>query len=82
MSVEEAARAELGALPEALSSSTLAAAAVDLAIRLDSEPSDRDAAALSRELRMVLADLHRMARGAGIEEEEIVDRVSDAALGD
>ena len=82
MSVEQAARSELSGLPEGLRGSTLAATVVDLAIRLDSEPSDRDAAALSRELRMVLADLHRLARGTGTEEEEIVGRVSDAALGD
>lgn len=73
---------ELSGLPEALRSSTLAATVLDLAGRLDGEPSDRDAAALSRELRLVMADLHRRLGGAGSEQEEIVARIGNRSLGD
>jgi uncharacterized protein (DUF2267 family) len=57
--VERAARAELGALPEGLGSSTLAKAALNLARRLDAEPADREATMLARELRLTLGELHR-----------------------
>ena len=80
MSVAKAAQAELAALPEALRESTLAATVLDLAGRLDGEPTDRDAAALARELRLVLAELHRRVGGAGSEQEELVARVRNAAL--
>ena len=82
MSVEAAARAEVAGLPEAVRCSTLAATALDLAIRLDGEPTDRDAAALSRELRLVWAELHQRVGGAGGEGEEIVARIRTASLGD
>lgn len=71
---------ELAGLPEALRESTLAAAVLDLASRLDGDPTDRDAAALTRELRLVLAELAHRVGGAGSEQEEIVARVRNAAL--
>lgn len=82
MSVTDAAVAELAGLPEGLRCSTLAATVLDLAGRLDAEPTDRDAAALSRELRLVLAEIHHRAGGAGSEQEEIVARIRTASLGD
>ena len=82
MSVEKAALTELAALPDVLRVSTLAAAVLGLAARLDAEPSDRDATALARELRIGLAELHRLAGGAGSEQEAIVARIRNSALGD
>lgn len=81
VSVVEAAEAEVEALPEGLRSSTLAATVLDLARRLDSEPSDRDATGLARELRLALGELHRLAGGTGTEQEAIVARISNASLG-
>lgn len=81
MSVQEAARGELALLSEGMRSSVLAAAVLDLAARLDGEPTDRDAAALARELRLLLVELHRQVGGAGSEGEAIAGRVRTAALG-
>jgi hypothetical protein len=75
--VERAARAELKALPVPLRTSTLAAAVLELASRLDGDPADREAAQLARELRLGLADLRRR---AGVNDEEVVD-VRASALG-
>jgi hypothetical protein len=75
--VERAAKAELKALPSELRSGALAAAVLELARRLDDDPSDREAASLARELRLALADLRRQ---AGVDDEEVVD-VRDRALG-
>jgi hypothetical protein len=55
--IEKAARAELKALPQPLRASTLAAAVLELARRLDGDPADREAAQLAHELRLALADL-------------------------
>ena len=57
-SVEESVRADLARLPEVLRMSPLALLLLDLARRLDDAPEDRAAAMLSREFRLVLADLH------------------------
>jgi hypothetical protein len=76
-SVERAARAELKALPAPLRTSTLAAAVLELARRLDGDPADREAAQLARELRLGLADLRRQ---AGVDDEEVID-VRAGALG-
>lgn len=78
--VERAARAELRTLPEALRVSTLAAAVVALAARLDGDPSDREASALARELRMSLSELHRLAGGGESEQEAIVAKLRNPAL--
>jgi hypothetical protein len=75
--VERAARAELKALPVLLRTSTLAAAVLELARRLDGDPADREAAQLARELRLGLADLRRQ---AGVDDEEVID-VRAGALG-
>jgi hypothetical protein len=75
--VERAARAELKALPAPLCTSTLAAAVLELARRLDNDPPDREASSLVRELRLALADLRRQ---AGVDDEEVID-VRDRALG-
>ena len=75
--VERAARAELKALPVPLRTSTLVAAVLELARRLDGDPPDREAASLARELRLALADLRRQ---AGVDNEEVID-VLDGALG-
>ena len=78
--VEIAAQAELATLPEALRASTLAAGVLNLACRLDAEPSDRDAVGLARELRMALTDLHRLA-GGDAEQEAIVAKFRNPSLG-
>jgi hypothetical protein len=75
--VEKAAVAELKALPVPLRTSTLAAAVLELARRLDGDPADREAAQLARELRLGLADLRRQ---AGVDDEEVID-VRAGALG-
>jgi hypothetical protein len=75
--VEKAAVAELKALPKALRISTLAAAVLELARRLDNDPPDREAAQLAREVRLALADLRRQ---AGVDSEEVID-VRASALG-
>ena len=75
--VERAAVAELKALPKALRTSTLSAAVLELAQRLDGDPADREAALIARELRLGLADLRRQ---AGVDDEEVID-VRDRALG-
>jgi hypothetical protein len=77
--VEKAARAELRALPAALRTSTLAAAVLELAERLDAEPSDREASQLARELRLSLGDRHRR---AGLEPDAEVIDVGAAEMGD
>jgi hypothetical protein len=79
--VTRAAKAELVRLGFDLASSTLAAAVLDLARRLDAEPTDRDAVDLARELRMALAELRRQADASKPEGGGIVDRIRTAALG-
>jgi hypothetical protein len=78
--VTRAAKAELERLGPELAGSTLAAAVLDLAGRLDAEPTDRDAVDLSRELRIALAELHRRAE-ANQPEGGIVERIRVTALG-
>jgi hypothetical protein len=82
--VERAARLELKALPKALRSSTLAAAAVELARRLDDGPTDREAAAVARELRLALIELHRRAGGdiAPSETDRFIATISAPSFGD
>jgi hypothetical protein len=77
--VEKAARAELKRLPADLRGSTLASAVLELARRLDAEPSDREAATLARELRLALSDLER--RATSRPTEEVID-VGAAEMGD
>ena len=77
MTVTEAAVAEVAELPERLRTSTLAAAVLDLARRLDAGPGDRDAAGMVRELRLALAQLRGWAAETG---EDTLD-VGDAAMG-
>jgi hypothetical protein len=75
--IERATRADLKALPAELVGSALARVAIDLARRLDEDPGDRDATALSRELRMVMADLREQGKGdAAGEVEQFLRRVS------
>jgi hypothetical protein len=78
VNVSEAAALELAGLPVPLRTSTLAAAVLDLARRLDAEPADREAVDLARELRIALAALR--ARAAAAPSEGVLD-VSDAAMG-
>lgn len=81
--VATAVSKELGNLPEELRGSPLAAAALLLAGRLDSGGvTDRDAAALSRELRLVLAELRALAGVGNRELEEFLERVSVSPLRD
>jgi hypothetical protein len=78
--IEAAMRAELRNLDVPLRTSALARAAVDLARRLDAEPGDRSAVMLSRELRIVLADLRTQAKGGAGDVEEFLRRVSTPAF--
>jgi hypothetical protein len=57
----------------------LAATVLELARRLDAEPSDREAAQLARELRLGLATLHDQA--AATPDGEVID-VGAAEMGD
>lgn len=77
----KAAAAELEALSEALRTSTLAATVLDLARRLDEEPTDRDAVGLARELRLALIELRHQSGGVETEQEQIVARLRTTALG-
>jgi hypothetical protein len=61
--IERTVRAELRALGVSLRSSVGARAAVDLARRMDAEPGDRSAVMLSRELRLLMADLRSQVKG-------------------
>ena len=60
---------------------TLAEQALLLARRLDAEPPDREAAVLSRELRLVLGELRRLAGGGDREVEAFVAGISASSLG-
>jgi hypothetical protein len=75
--VLEAAIRELADLPETLRASTLGAAVLDLARRLDAGPADREAVDLARELRIALGALHAQAADRP---EGVLD-VGDASLG-
>jgi hypothetical protein len=80
--VERAARTELRSLPEGLRASTLAKAALNMARRLDAEPADREATMLARELRMTLAELHRLSPEGGVDDvERFLARVAAPDLG-
>jgi len=80
--VERQARADLRALPAELRSSTLAKVALNLARRLDSEPADREAVLLARELRMTLAELRLLAPEGGVDDvEHFLARVAAPDLG-
>lgn len=63
--IEAATRAELRSMGVKLRESALGRSAVDLARRLDGEPADRVAVELSRELRMVVRQLHDRHDGKG-----------------
>lgn len=76
--VLRAAQAELEAFPGPLKRSTLAMAALDLARRLDAGPEDREVTAITRELRLLLGELHRL---AALEGQEVLD-VGRAEMGD
>jgi hypothetical protein len=77
--VLKAAQAELKAYPVPLRRSTLAMAVLDLARRLDAGPEDREVTAITRELRLVLGELRRL---AALEVDEEVFDVGRAAMGD
>jgi hypothetical protein len=80
--VERAAQAELGALPAELRTSTLAKVALNLARRLDNEPSDREATMLAHELRLTMNELRRMAPEGGVDDvERFLARVAAPDLG-
>jgi hypothetical protein len=79
--IEKAAKAELGRLPVELRTSTLAEVLLDLARRLDAEPEDRAASMLSRELRLVLTDLHARAGDVGGGDlERFLESIANPAL--
>jgi hypothetical protein len=68
--IERTTRAELRRLGVSLRSSVGARAAVDLARRMDAEPGDRSVVMLSRELRLLMADLRSRVRGGGTDDVE------------
>lgn len=80
--IERAVRAELRALGVDLATEVLGRVAVDHAARLDDRPTDRDATALSRELRQVLGDLYRRHGAEGGDLDAFVAGISAAALRD
>jgi hypothetical protein len=79
--IERTIRTELRRLGVSLRSSVGARAAVDLARRMDAEPGDRSAVMLSRELRLLMADLRSQVKGdATGDVEEFLRRVSTPAF--
>ena len=79
--MEESVRADLARLPEVLRMSPLALLLLDLARRLDDAPEDRAAAMLSREFRLVLADLHaRLGDAGGDSVERFLESIANPAL--
>lgn len=81
MTVSEAIRLELARLPQDLRTSTLAAVAIDLGQRLDAGPNDKDATALSRELRLLFRGLSAGTRDAGGDDvERFLAAIANPAL--
>jgi hypothetical protein len=76
--VEKTLRAELRAMPELVSSSSLAMVAISLAKRLDAEPGDDAATRLTREFRLVTAELYRRAGSGDVvsDVEAFLERIS------
>ena len=80
--IERTIRAELRGLGVSLRSSVGARAAVDLAKRMDAEPGDRSAVMLSRELRLMMADLRSQVKGdATGDVEAFLARIAAADVG-
>jgi hypothetical protein len=78
---ERATRAELRGIGVNLAESALGQAAIGLSRRLDAGPGDRAAAMLVRELRLVVAELHRRAGAdVGSELERFLGQVSTPAF--
>jgi hypothetical protein len=62
--------------------STLAKSALNLARRLDGGPADREATMIARELRLTIAELHRLVpEGVTDDVEAFLARVSASDLG-
>jgi hypothetical protein len=79
--IERTIRAELRGLGASLRSSVGARVAVDLAKRLDAEPGDRSAVMLSRELRLLMADLRHVKGGGTDEVERFLARIAAPDVG-
>jgi hypothetical protein len=80
--VERSIRDALRAVPDELRGSPLAKVALNLARRLDSEPADREAVLLARELRMTMAELRQMTPEGGVTDvEAFLARVAAPDLG-
>jgi hypothetical protein len=77
LTITDVFRRELAGMPAGVQQSTLAAAALDLCVRLDDEVPDHAAAGIVRELRLVLAELRTLSAAGS----EGLD-VGDAAMGD
>jgi hypothetical protein len=71
MSVSDALRDELDALPQALQGSSLAEAARVCACAIDEEPGARDLASLLKEFRAILAELRERSREAPADDDPI-----------
>jgi hypothetical protein len=81
--IERTIRAELRRLGVSLRSSVGARAAVDLARRMDAQPGDRSAVMLSRELRLLMADLRSQVKGdATGDVEAFLARIAAPDVGD
>lgn len=78
--VERALMAELRAMSPDVRLGPLAKVALDLARRLDADPSDRDAVALSRELRLVRADLRGEVTSGDTEVERFLASIEQPAF--
>jgi hypothetical protein len=78
---EKATRAHLRDLGVDLAKSPLARLALDLAQRLDADPTDRDMTALSREQRLVWASLEHQTAG-GSELDGFLKGISSPSFGD
>jgi uncharacterized membrane protein len=80
VTVEKATRDELAALSEPVRASATAAAALELARRLDSEPADSVAVLLARELRLAMNDLHRQGGEVNGELESFLAGIANPAF--
>lgn len=78
--LEKALSTELASWGDGLAGSTLAEQALLLARRLDAGPPDREAAVLSRELRLVVGELRALAGAGDRDLQEFLERVSTSPV--
>ncbi|MEW6472744.1 MAG: hypothetical protein AB1679_10770 [Actinomycetota bacterium] len=78
--LEKALKADLASWGDGLAGTTLAEQALLLARRLDADPADREAAVLSRELRLVVGELRSAAAVGDRDLQEFLERVGTSPV--